>query len=152
MRREMRSKLALSVILSLASVAFAKDPKPLQRGTLVQMEAVPCSGKSAQNLTGEMASTEAPNQPQEPLCQEYLLQSERVNYRIRPRDSKHAALLPVGEAAQFRLEKEQMLLRVTDLDSVEIGGNESAFIVVSMTPRSDSTAADATPTRLNHLQ
>jgi len=152
MRREMRSKLVLSVVLSLASLALAKDPKPLQRGTLVQMEAVPCSEKAAQNLAGEVVSTAEANKPQEPLCQEYLLQSERVNYRIRPRDSKHAALLPVGEAAQFRLENDQMLLRVSDLDGVEIGGNERAFRVVSMTPRSDSTAADGTPIRLNHLQ
>jgi hypothetical protein len=67
-------------------------------------------------------------------------------YRIRPRDAKHPVLLPVGERAQFRLDKDKMLLRVEDLDS-----KEREYIVVSMTPRGDSTA-DASPARLNHLQ
>jgi hypothetical protein len=40
-----------------------------------------------------------------------------------------------------------MLVRVEDLDS-----KEREYIVVSMTPRSDSTSADATPSHLNHLQ
>jgi hypothetical protein len=40
-----------------------------------------------------------------------------------------------------------MLLRVEDLE-----GKEREYIVVSMTPRSESSSADATPARLNHLQ
>ena len=55
-------------------------------------------------------------------------------------------LLPVGEQAQFRLEKDKMLVRVEYLDS-----KEREYIVVSMAPRSESTA-DASPARLNHLQ
>jgi hypothetical protein len=39
-----------------------------------------------------------------------------------------------------------MLLRVEYLDS-----KEREYVVVSITPRSESTA-DATPARLNHLQ
>jgi hypothetical protein len=56
-------------------------------------------------------------------------------------------LLPVGEKAQFRLVKNKMLLRVEDLDS-----KEREYIVVSMTPRTDSSTAEASPSRLNHLQ
>ena len=81
------------------------------------------------------------------LCQEYVLQAERVIYRIRPRDEKHPVLLPVGEKAQFRLVKDKMLLRVEDLDS-----KEREYIVVSMTPRADSGTAEASTSRLNHLQ
>jgi hypothetical protein len=40
-----------------------------------------------------------------------------------------------------------MLLRVEDLDS-----KEREYIVVSMTPRSDSSTADAAPSRISHLQ
>jgi hypothetical protein len=133
MQREMRSKFVLWVMLGLASVAFAKDHKPVQTGTLAQMETVPCAA--------------AAKQTQDALCPEYLLQAERTTYRIRPRDAKHAALLPVGETVQFRLEKDKMQLRVEDIDS-----KERQYIVVSMTPRSDSIAAGATPVRLNHLQ
>jgi hypothetical protein len=72
------------------------------------------------------------------LCQEYVLQSERVIYRIRPRDEKHPVLLPVGEQAQFRLQKDKMILRVEDLDD-----KDREYIVVSMTPREDSSPEKA---------
>ena len=146
----MRSKLILCVILGLASAAYAKDPKPYQTGKLLQMDSVQCgtAEKDAQSLAGEMLGTDSGNKrTQEVLCQEYVLQAERVLYRIRPRDEKHPVLLPVGEHAQFRLQKDKMLLRVEDLDN-----KEREYIVVSMTPRSDSSTADATPSRLNHLQ
>jgi hypothetical protein len=140
-------KFALCAVLSLASTAFAKDPKPFQAGKLAQMDSVQCgaSEKDAKSFARELP------------CQEYVLQAEHVTYRIRPRDAKHAALLPVGQQAQFRLEKNKMLLRLENLDdpyrdSPDHGGKEREYVVVSMTPRTDSTAADATPIRLNHLQ
>jgi hypothetical protein len=146
----MRSKTILCVVLGLASMAFAKDPKPYQTGKLLQMDSVQCgmAEKDAKSFAGEMLGTDSGSKKtQELLCQEYVLQAERVIYRIRPRDEKHPALLPVGEQAQFRLQKDKMLLRVEDLDS-----KEREYIVVSMTPRSDSSTADATPAHLNHLQ
>ena len=146
----MRSKLMLCIVLGLASAAYAKDPKAYQTGKLLQMDSVSCgmAEKDAKSFAGEMLGTDSGSKKtQEVLCQEYVLQSERVIYRIRPRDEKHPVLLPVGEQAQFRLQKDKMLLRVEDLDS-----KEREYIVVSMTPRSDSTSADATPSRVNHLQ
>jgi urease accessory protein UreE len=123
----MRSKLTLCVVLSLAAAAYAKDPKVYQTGSLVQMESVQCS-------TSE-------------TCQEYVLQSETVTYRIRPSHEKHPALLSVGERAEFRLQKDKLLLRGENLES-----KEHEYIVVSMAPRSDRSAADATPFHVNHLQ
>ena len=146
----MRSKWMLCVVLGLASAAYAKDPKPYQTGKLLQMDSVQCgmAEKEAKSLAGEMLGTDSGSKKtHEVLCQEYVLQAERVIFRIRPRDEKHPVLLPVGEQAQFRLQKDKMLLRVEDLDN-----KEREYVVVSMTPRSDSTAADATPLRLNHLQ
>jgi hypothetical protein len=146
----MRSKWMLCVVLGLASAAFAKEPKPYQTGKLLQMDSVQCgtAEKDSTSVAGEMLGADSGSKKtQEVLCQEYVLQSERVIYRIRPRDEKHPVLLPVGEQAQFRLQKDKMLLRVEDLDS-----KEREYIVVSMTPRSDSTSADATPSRVNHLQ
>jgi len=146
----MRSKWMLCVIVGLATAACAKDPKPYQSGKLLQMDSVQCgmAEKDAKSFAGEMLGTDSGSKKtQELLCQEYVLQAERVIYRIRPRDEKHPALLPVGEQAQFRLQKDKMLLRVEDLDS-----KEREYIVVSMTPRSDNSTADATPARVNHLQ
>jgi len=146
----MRSNWMLCVVLGLASAAYAKDPKPYQTGKLLQMDSVQCgtAEKDSTSVAGEMLGTDSGSKKtHDLLCQEYVLQTERVTYRIRPRDEKHPVLLPVGEQAQFRLQKDKMLLRVEDLDS-----KEREYIVVSMTPRSDSTSADATPVRLNHLQ
>lgn len=140
--------LVLASIL-LAATAYAKEPKAYQSGKLLQMDSVQCGvdEKDAKSFTGEIIGTDSGHKKtQELLCQEYLLQTERMIYRIRPKDAKHPVLLPVGERAQFRLEKDKMLLRMEDLDS-----KEREYIVVSMTPRSESTA-DASPARLNHLQ
>jgi len=145
----MRSKSLLLASLLLAATAFAKEPKAYQSGKLLQMDSVQCGldEKDGQSLAGEMLGTDSSHKKtQQLLCQEYLLQTDKMVYRIRPRDAKHPVLLPIGERAQFRFEKDKMLLRVEDLDSKERG-----YIVVSMTPRSDSTA-DASPTHLNHLQ
>lgn len=146
----MRSKLTLCVVLGLAALAYAKEPKTYQTGKLLQMDSVQCgvTEKAGNSLAGELIGTDSSSKKtHEVLCQEYVLQAEHVIYRIRPRDDRHPALLPVGDQAQFRLEKDKMLLRVEGLDS-----KEREYIVVSMTPRSDASSADATPARLNHLQ
>jgi hypothetical protein len=133
----------------LVTTAYAKEPKAYQSGKLLQMDSIKCGvdEKDAKSFTGEMIGTDSGHKKtEELLCQEYVLQTDRVVYRIRPKDAKHPALLPVGEEAQFRIEKDRMLVRVEDLDS-----KEREYIVVSMTPRGESTA-DASPARLNHLQ
>ena len=145
----MRSKLMLCLLL-VASVAYAKEPKAYQTGKLLQMDSVSCGvdEKDAKSLGGEILGTDSGHKKtKELLCQEYVVQGEHVIYRIRPRDEKHPVLLPVSEHAQFRLQKDKMLLRVEDLDD-----KEREYIVVSMTPRTDSTAADADSPHVNHLQ
>ena len=114
----MRSRFVVGAVL-LASVAYAKEPKPHQGGKLLQMESVACGvdENSGKSLAGEIIGTDgAHKKTHELLCQEYILQSDKVIYRIRPRDEKHPVLLPVGEQAQFRMEKDKMVLRVEDLD------------------------------------
>jgi hypothetical protein len=140
--------LVLTSIL-LVGTAYAKEPKAYQSGKLLQMDSVQCGvdEKDAKSFTGELIGTDSGHKKsQELLCQEYLLQAEKVIYRVRPRDAKHPVLLPVGDQAQFRLEKDKMLMRVEDLDN-----KEREYIVVSMTPRADSTA-DAGPVQANHLR
>jgi len=145
----MRSKWIFCVILGLASAAFAKEPKAYQSAKILRMDSVQCgmAEKAVKSFTGETFGTDANKKTQEVLCREYILQAERVIYRIRPRDEKHAVLMPPGEPVQFRLQKDKMLLRVEDPDS-----KEREYIVVSMSPRSENSTADATSLRLNHLQ
>jgi hypothetical protein len=67
------------------------------------------------------------------------MQSDSVIYRIRPRDEKHPVLLPVGQKAQFRIQKDKMLLQVEDGDS-----KEREYSVVSMTPRQAAKSEENT--------
>jgi len=136
----MKSRIILGVVL-VASVAYAKDVKPRQSGKLLQMESVACGvdENSGKSFAGELIGTDsAHKKTHELLCQEYVLQTERVIYRIRPRDEKHPVLLPVGEQAQFRMQKDKMILRVEDLDD-----KDREYTVVSMTPREASSPEKA---------
>src|ERR1700693_1535065 len=126
--------------LLCASFAYARDQRAPQSGTLLQMDSVECATdqKSAKSLTGEIIGTDSAHQKMHTLlCQEYLLQTDRIIYRIRPKDDKHPALLPVGEKAQVQLEQDHMKLRVEDMDN-----KEREYVVVSMTPRMEAQTAD----------
>jgi hypothetical protein len=136
----MRAQICIAVIL-LAGLANAKEPRHYQSGTLLQMDSVECGmdENSGKSITGELIGTDSGHKKtHELLCQEYVLQSEHVLYRIRPKEDKHPVLLPVGEKAQFRIEKDKMMLSVEDLDS-----KEREYNVVSMTPRSETKSTEA---------
>jgi hypothetical protein len=123
----------LIVAIMLASAAQAKEPKPHQTGTLLQMDSAECGvdENSGKSIVGELVGTDSAHKKMHALlCQEYLLQSDSVIYRIRPRDEKHPVLLPVGQKAQFRIQKDKMLLQVEDVDE-----KEREYSVVSATPR-----------------
>ena len=134
----MNNTLLLAVLCT--SLAYAKDRPVMQSGTLLQMDSVECGTdqKSGKTFAGEVLGTDAAHQKMHTLlCPEYLLQTERILYRIRPRDEKHPVLLPVGEKAQFRMDKDHMRLRVEDLDD-----KERDYTVVSMTPRGEAVQAE----------
>jgi len=134
-------KRTFLLVILWTSLAYAKDRPVMQSGTLLQMDSVECGTdqKSGKTFAGEVLGTDAAHQKMHTLlCPEYLLQTDRILYRIRPRDEKHPALLPVGEKAQFRMDKDHMRLRVEDLDD-----KERDYTVVSMTPRGEATQAES---------
>lgn len=134
----MKGKILL-VVLFIACAAQAKERRFYQKGELAEMTSVGCGydEKGSKSFAGTVLGTDAGHkQTREMLCQEYLLKSERVIYRIRPKEEKHPALLPVGEAAEFRIEKDKMKLRVLEGD-----GKEREYFVISMTPRPTETAS-----------
>ena len=140
----MTLKSCLVLFVGLAATAYAREPHHYQSGKLLQMASVPCgmAEKDAKTITGELLGTDSSHKKtEEVLCQEYVLESETITYRIRPKDDKHPALLPVGKAAQFFLDKDKMKLRVEDLDN-----KDRDYIVVSMMPR-ETAAADPQPQR-----
>jgi len=137
----MNSKWLLCVFLgvSVSSLAFAKDPAPYQTGKLLQMNSVHCgtAQKSDTSALGEIIGTDnRSTKTQDVLCQEYVLETDSVDYHIRPRDEKHPEILPIGSLAQFRIDKDKLILRAEGMDK------ERQYIVVSITPRSGSTPSD----------
>ena len=128
--------LVITESLQTVAPAPAKDKPAYERGVLLQMDSTHCgyAEKDGKTVAGEILGTDGQHKnTQEVLCQEYILKSDRLIYRIRPRDDKHPTLLPVGEAAEFRIHKDKMLLRVPESD-----GKEREYIVVSMTSRADA--------------
>ena len=129
-------RYALAASLLFAGVCAAKEHSDYQKGTLLRMDSSACGmqEKGSKSLTGEILGTDAQSKKtQEMLCQEYVLQTDRVVYRIRPKDDKHPVLLPIGETAQFRIHKDKLILKVAESDD-----KEREYIVVSMTPRQDA--------------
>ncbi|MGC2476512.1 MAG: hypothetical protein WA485_19400 [Candidatus Sulfotelmatobacter sp.] len=124
---------SFSTILLLASFAHADDLKPYQTGKLLQMDSVPCNVAHAKSPQAH--------------CLQYILEADSVVFHLRPKNAKHAAVLPVGERAQFRIEKGRILMHMDGVDN-----RERQYVVVSLAPRSDNSSADAAPVRLNHLQ
>jgi len=127
----------LAGCLIFAGLCAAKEHSDYQKGTLLRMDSTSCGmqEKGSKSVAGELLGTDAQSKKtQEVLCQEYVLQTDRVVYRIRPKDDKHPALLPIGETAQFRIHKDKLILRVAE------GGDdkEREYIVVSMAPRQDA--------------
>jgi hypothetical protein len=126
----------LAACLLLAGICAAKEHSDYQKGTLLRMDSTSCGvqEKGSKSLTGELLGTDGQSKKtQEMLCQEYVLQSDRVVYRIRPKDDKHPVLLPIGETAQFRIHKDKLILKVAEGDD-----KEREYVVVSMTPRQDA--------------
>ncbi len=113
--------------LVCTSLAHARDHQGPQSGTILQMDSVNCGTdqKDKHQKTHTL------------LCQEYVLQTDRLNYHIRPKDDKHPTLLQVGAKAEFQLEKNYVKLRAGE------SAKEHDYVVVSMTARADAQSANA---------
>jgi hypothetical protein len=126
----------LALTLLAAPIVLAKDPPTYDKGLLTSMESSTCgtAEKGGKSITGEILGTDSSHkQTDEVLCQEYVLQSDRIVYRIRPNDQKHPVLLPVGESIEFRIHKDKLYLRDPEGDK-----KEREYVVLSMQPRTDT--------------
>jgi hypothetical protein len=138
----MRAATVAGLLFALGTAALAKEPPAYEKAVLVKMDSSACgySEKDGKTIAGEIFGTDGQHKnTKQVVCQEYVLQTDRLTYRIQPKDDKHPVLLPVGETAQFRIHKDKMLLRVPEAD-----GKEREYLVLSMTPRTD--VASSRPT------
>src|SRR5579864_3158474 len=141
----MRLQYVLAIVL-VAAAAQAKEPRHYQSGKLLKMESVKCGldEKNGKSFAGELVGTDSAHmKTKDLLCQQYVLKTDSVLYTIRPKDDKHPVLLPIGEKAQFRLDKDKILLRVEDLDD-----KEREYFVVSMAPNDSATQASTVSSHL----
>jgi hypothetical protein len=133
--------ILLTSLLLVAPLIQAKGRPSYERGKLVSMDSVSCgyAEKQAKSVTGEILGTDsAQKKTREVLCQEYVLQGQHILYRIRPRDEKHPVLLPLGEVAEFRINRDKLVLRVPEGDD-----KEREYTVVSMSQHNDDSKAVA---------
>jgi hypothetical protein len=111
---------ALALVVAAPSSAAAKDKKKhVQRGMLESMQSVPCGLKErgVSGLGSIFGSVGIQHvNSNEKLCPQYLLRTDEMEYHIRPVDTKHAALLPVGHEGEFKIKKDKMILRIPDED------------------------------------
>jgi hypothetical protein len=143
----MKKTILFALLFATFGTVQARE-KFYEKGQLLQMEAVQCgfAEKDGKTFKGEILGTNGEHKnTEELLCQEYVLQSDTVIYRIRPKDAKHPVLLRIGEEAQFRIEKDKMLLRLP-----ESNDKEREYSVVSMTPRADAVNAKASARTSGH--
>jgi hypothetical protein len=140
----MKARLAVAVlILAGAPLGLAKDPPSYEKGTLLSMDSSSCgvAEKGSKTVAGELLGTDGEHKStQEVLCQEYVLQGERIVYRIRPTDTKHPNLLPVGDTVQYRIRKDKMYVLDREGES-----KEREYLVVSMQVRQEPKEAKNTP-------
>jgi len=132
-----------TLLLATAPLALAKDAPSYEKGTLLSMDSSNCgvTEKGSKTVAGEILGTDGQHKStQEVLCQEYVLQGDRIVYRIRPIDAKHPNLLPVGDAVQYRIHKDKLYLLDREGDT-----KEREYSVVSMRVRDD--AKDARDTK-----
>ncbi len=122
--------VAVSLLLTVFAFASGKE-KTVQRGMLESMQSVPCGAKE-RGVTGVgsvFASVGVAHvNSHEQLCPQYFLRTDEMDYHIRPADMKHAAVLPVGHEAEFRIKKDRLFLRVGDEKKAQ------EFLIVAMQP------------------
>jgi len=138
MEKWLRFVVIVAIVSVVAPNAVAKDQPTYDKGVLTSMESSTCgmAEKDGKTVAGEILGTDAAHkQTQEVLCQEYVLQSDRIVYRIRPNDQKHPVLLPVGESVDFRIHKDKLYLRDPEGDK-----REREYTVLSMQPRTGTGA------------
>lgn len=137
--------ILMGLVLASASVALAKDPPSYDRATLLSMNASSCgtAEKGSKTVAGELLGTDGEHKNTEDvLCQEYVLQGDRIVYHVRPTDMKHPRLLPVGDTVQYRVEKDKMYILDREGDT-----KERQYSVTAMTVRPDSDVRDAKNTQ-----
>ena len=129
---------ALALSMLHPTSAAAKDKKKPPRGMIESMQSLPCGVKQKGlnglgAVWGSVGVTSVSSN--EKLCPQYLFRTDDLEYHIRPKDTKHPAILPIGKEAEFKIKNDEIFLKVPDGDH-----KTRAYHVIAMEP---IKAADA---------
>ena len=136
----------LLLVLAVSTIAESKDKKKhAPRGMVESMQSVPCGAKERglAGLGSVFGSVGVQHvNSHEQLCTQYLFRTDEMEYHIRPLDTKHAALLPVGHEGEFKIKKDRMYVKAVD-------GEKKArpYQVISMQPLNSESEAESTTSR-----
>jgi hypothetical protein len=140
----MNIKRSLILVLVVASAVplsvNAKKKSQPDRGMLENMDAVACGAKQRglSGLGSLWASVGVTHvNSDEKVCPQYLLRTDDMEYEIRPTDSKHPALLQVGQEAEFKIKNSRIFLKVPEGGD----GKTRSYEVVAMRPTSSDNDA-----------
>jgi hypothetical protein len=139
--------LALVLLAALPLSAGGKKKNQPERAMLEKMEAVPCGAKQKglSGLGSFWASVGVTDiHSNEKLCPQYVLETDDMDYRIRPTDLKHPAILPIGHEIVFKIKNDRMYLEVPDGDK-----KMRPYEVVAEEPASPSPHRENASARTN---
>ena len=128
------------ILLSAIPANAGGEKKKGERAMVEKMESVPCGAKE-KGVTGlgtiwaSAGITHVNND--EKLCPQYMVITDQMEYHIRPTDTKHPAVLPVGHEVVFKIKKDHMILKAADGDNKQ----QLTYLVVAMKPNSEVSAS-----------
>lgn len=109
----MKTILFAVLAISLAPGAAELHAATYTQGRVASMHSVPCGRQTKKQQ----------------LCEQYLIRTDKLDYRIRQEKAKQVNLLPVGQAVYFRVKKNRMEIKGYTLNGKRINNQE--YIVVS---------------------
>jgi len=115
--------LSLGMLVCTPTNVFAQSQR-LQQGTIVRMRMTDCVASQHRFMVEMSGAGKTDNGV---LCPEYVLLAERVVYVISGKNSEQ--LIPLAEVTRFRLQKNELLIRIED------AAKESRFRIKSMVLR-----------------
>ena len=123
--RIMKLTLFCLFLLGTSTLLFAQN-RERQQGTIIRMRMTDCLGPQHEFMAAMSGSGKAETGA---LCPEYVLVSDKVVYVISGKASDQ--LIPLAETTRFRLQKNEMLIRIDD------ASKETHFHIKTMVLRPD---------------
>ena len=113
------------ILLVFFPLILSAQNRVHQEGTIVRMRMTDCLGPHHGFMAAMSGGGAKMEQPL--LCPEYVLVGDKVVYMISGKNSE--LLLPLAEVTRFRLQKNEMLIRIDDAQK------ESHFHIKAMVMR-----------------